>query len=475
KTINFDYTLVSVPDSSVLLDDSIKVKFAKFKSGKMLITLANHIGLDLTAKLRIDELIVRATGKKFVLTGANDSGIVTIPALTTLVDTIDMAKTDFVSRNRSISNDTLVTQHLHFNLELKTISNNVGYSLINSTDNVVADVQPTTAFVLDDVEGKVPPKQIDINEPVDAGIGDISNKLSMTAFNSGISLSTKVLSTGLFPTNLVLKVYAIDSKGNRGQSILVGSPSDIAQGYHRILPGVEDVIPIPPADVNLLMNSFLPTSNELPSKFLLEGYALVSPLSVYNDNDPSSLDYTGGVKQTDSILVNLDYAIPVEIGIQDGSLKDTSSFTGSGIDTAQINLIRSGKIFFDIENSFPLRLELRLKLLKADMNDITKPDTISPAVLSLPQDISNPSAYPPISIESDTTVARTGVKSFTFLNLSSEDAAKISEASFTAVDLGFYTGQNHGTVKTFYKSDKIKIKTFANIIFNVNFDRLNNK
>jgi len=271
------------------------------------------------------------------------------------------------------------------------------------------------------------------------------------------------LSTGLFPTDLDLDIYPVNKNG------VVGSPINVQQ---RILPGQASTIPISSVKINTLMNSFVSVDNTLPSKFLLKGTANVDPIDVYLDPDPVA--GIGSVKQTDSLFVSLDYAIPVELGIQNGSLKDTTSL-GANLDTAQINLIESGKIYFNISNTFPVAINLQMNLLKPNPLDSSQADPGAPPILSIPQSASDPANYPPISVPSDTTVGQTGVQTFTFLSLSSSDAAKLAQASFAAIDMQFNTGKNLGLVKTFKKSDKIHMEVFANITFNVDFDRLKNK
>jgi hypothetical protein len=223
-----------------------------------------------------------------------------------------------------------------------------------------------------------------------------------------------------------------------------------------------------------MINSFMTTtSGELPSKFIVRGHITISPFDVYTDNSNANAG-VGRVVTEDSVFVSMAYAIPVAIGIQNGSLKDTTSFSETNIDTTQLALIESGKIFLNIENTFPVTIEVLMKLLRADAGNPNLPDTVSLPVLTLPQDLTDPVNYPPIKVSADTTAGRTGVKSFTFVNLIPSDAAKLADASFTAIDLKMMTAGNGLVAQQFNKTDKVRIKTFANVVFNVDFDRLNN-
>ena len=132
KTNDFDgQTVFSVADSAIVLDDSIKVKFAKFSKGAMQIRIINTVPLQLTVQFKIDELIDNNTGVSYALPGTNSiTGYTTIEPRDSLVTTINMDQMTFVSRLRNLSNDTLVTQDLHFSLGIKTLSNGADCELV---------------------------------------------------------------------------------------------------------------------------------------------------------------------------------------------------------------------------------------------------------------------------------------------------------------------------------------------------------
>ncbi len=463
NTINFNPTsVVAVPDSAVKLDEKIKVKLAKFESGGMKIRVVNKAAMKLSVKFSISELTDNLNGgKEYKLPGTDPvTGVVEIPPSDSLVTTINMRDVSFVSRERA-GIDTTVTKELHFSLEIKTLKASTGYVTVNKTDQVIAEVAPVGQFVLQEVQGQIPPESLIVNQSFDVGIGDIGDNLTLKAINSAINLSISVLSTGLFPTDVNLHVVPVNKSGGRADSVKIAK---------RINPGDPSVIKIDTASVNKLMNSFLPTLGELPSKFLVRGTVIVSPIDVYNDNTKAGV---GRVNKQDSVIVNMDYAIPVAIGIKDGVLKNPpTEFSQTVSDTAQLNLIKNGKIFLDINNTFPLDIEMKLSLLKGILPSKTLPDTISPPVLTIPQNPADSVNYPPLRIAADTSAARTGVKSFTFLNLTPDDARKLVDASFSAVELKMKTAGNGNVAKQFYLTDKLTMSVKANIVFQVSESRL---
>ncbi|MDP1676712.1 MAG: hypothetical protein Q8L88_07565 [Bacteroidota bacterium] len=467
NTINFNPTSVlAVNDSGVLLDEKIKVKLAKFESGEMEVRIENRTALKLSVKFRISELKDNLKGGKvFSLAGADQDTIVTIDPGVTLSEKIQMKNVSFVSRDITPSGDTSVTQKLHFGLEIKTLKASSGYILVNKTDLVVAEVKPdsTLGFVLSEIQGKIPPETLLVNQSFDVGIGDIGNNLTLKGIKSAINLSTIVDLRGkLFPTDVNLYIVPVNKSGGYADSVHITK---------RIQSGIS-IIPIDTASVNKLMNSFLASLGELPSKFLVRGNVIISPLDLYENNSNATIG-VGGITQKDSVFVNLDYAIPVAIGIKDGLLKNPpTEFSETLPDTALVNLIKNGKIYLDITNTFPLDVELQLKLLKGILPDKKLPDTISAPVLTIPQSLTDTVNYPPLRILADTTTNRTGQRSFTFLNLTPDDAKKLNEAAFSAVDLKMKTSGNGNSAKVFNLTDKLEMTVKANIIFLVDQDKL---
>ncbi|MBW7888349.1 MAG: hypothetical protein H3C35_08315 [Bacteroidetes bacterium] len=464
KTDDFDGTnVINVPDSAVHLDDSIKVKSATFESGAMKVRIINKVPLRLTVAFQIDELIDNHTNVPYHFPDPSynpATGTITIQPNDSLLTTIDMTKVSFVSRNR-VGNDTLTTQDLHFKLAIKTLSASDDYVEVNKSDYVIADVQPEGTFILKNVQGKIPPQTIAIQDTFNVGIGDIGNRFTMEKFTSAIELATDIFLTGGFKTDVDLDIVPINNAGIAGNSVHIAK---------ELTPSISSGIQIDSSDINKLMNAFMP--GELPAKFALNGSVVVNPRRYYDDNSVGV--GVGSVSSDDSVFVKMDYAIPVAVGIKNGVLRDTSSFSQS-VDTAMVNLIQNGKIYFDIDNYFPLNIELQMALLKKRMDDSTRADTSIPPVLTIPQSTTDTLTYPPIKIAPDTSPDNSGERSFTFLNLSPEDAKKLSEAAFSAVALHIQTGASGSRAREFKKEDKLKLKVAASINFLVSEERLSQK
>lgn len=443
-----DFPVTTIPDSAVKLNDSILVKTADFRSGNMHVRLVNKAPLAVRVLFLIDELIDKRTNSRYHL--GDDFGTpgdtITLNQKDSMNVDLPMSRFKYVSRERDFRNgDTTSSKYLHFKLQIKTLVKNTSYSDIATTDYVLASVQPTTSFVLESVYGKIPPQPIAIDQNFDVGIGDIGNRLTLQGLQSQVKVQVGLLSTGLFPTDADFLITAMDDHNQAGNSVRI---------VKRIQPGVKASIDLSPGDVNSLLNSFLGRAiSTLPAKMRVHGTANVNPLSTYLS------DTVGSVKQGDSVFVNLSYIIPVAIGIKDGFMWDTTSIAQNNIDTARIHLVKEGKVHFTVTNAFPMALNLVMKLMKNQ-------DTL----LTIPQ----PQAVA-ISIDADpgNTNPRSGVLNYTYLSLSPADAAKLNDATKVYIGLGMKTGNDNGaTARTFYKSDFVRIKSFANMTFDVDFDRL---
>jgi hypothetical protein len=124
----------------------------------------------------------------------------------------------------------------------------------------------------------------------------------------------------------------------------------------------------------------------------------------------------------------------------------------------------------------PLDVDMRLALLKAMATDKNKADTSSTAaVLTIPQTYTVPAdslKYPPLRIKAG--LDSVGERSFTFLNLTPDDAKKLNQASFSAVALTMNTPGGGTVAKEFKKTDKLTILLKASIVFFISEDKLKN-
>ena len=484
--LNSDYPVASIPDSAVqLVDDSTEIKRAEFKDGKFQIKVANDIATSIAVDFRLNEFVDRVTGKPFKLTNdanGDTSGIV--QGNSTFIQTVNMSNYAIQSQQIVLiagKADTLSTPNVHFSVSIKALKPTQGKVLISKDDSVRVDITPLNnnqspprkTYVLSKVIGKLKPTIVPINETVDASIGDIGNEFSADSIKfDSVSITLNILSTGSFPTDLIMKVVGLDNKGNQHGTLTAQEikPGGGLTDTLRINPGQTKKIVFDKTTstgangIDQFLSSFFSGGNaSLPSKLQVVGQAVIDPASYYKYPDS-----TGTVKIGDSVFTSVEFSFPVTIGIINGTFKDTvviSDSSGNKIDKKSLTQIDSGQVVFTIFNGFPLQISVGSKLLPGRANNKSIPDTV--VLLSLPKTgviladsaryVSNPNS--PIGI--------TG----TVITLDTADVDKINPANFVAVTIKLNTSGSNMPVE-FKKSYYVQLKAFVSVRYNVDFDKL---
>ena len=484
--LSSDYPVASIPDSAIqLVDDSTKIKRAEFKDGKFQITVTNDIATSIAVDFRLNEFVDRVTGAPFRLTkdgNGDTSGIV--QANSTFIQTVNMSNYAIQSQQIALvggKTDTLSTPNVHFSISIKALKPTQGKVLITKDDSVRVDITPLNnnqspprkTYVLSKVIGKLKPTTVPINETVDAWIGDIGSKFSADSIKfDSVSITLNILSTGLFPTDLTMKVIGLDDKGNQHGSLTAQEvkPGGGLTDTLRINPGQTKKIVFDKTTsqgangIDQFLSSFFSSGNaSLPSKLQVLGQAVIDPASYYQ-----YADSTGTVQTGDSVYTSVEFSFPVTIGIINGTFKDTvviSDSSGNKIDKKSLSQIDSGQVIFTIFNGFPMQISVGSKLLPGLANNKSLPDTV--VLLSLPKSgviladsaryVSNPNS--PIGL--------TG----TVISLDTSDVDKINPANFVAVNIKLNTSGSNVPVE-FKKSYYVQLKAFVSVRYNVDFDKL---
>ncbi len=488
--LNSDYPVASIPDSAIqLVDDSTEIKRAEFKDGKFQIIVTNDIATSIAVNFRLSEFVNRVTGAPFVLTNdknGDTSGIVS--ANSTFIQTVNMS--DYAIQSQQISLvggklDTLSTPNVHFSISIKTLgatgNNKV---LISKDDSVRVDILPLNnnqspprkTYVLSKVIGKLKPTTVAINQTVDAAIGDIGNEFSADSIKfDSVSITLNILSTGLFPTDLTMKVIGLDKNGNQRASLVA---QDVKPGG-----GLTDTLRINPGQakkivfnkttssgangIDQFLSSFFSGGNaSLPSKLQVVGQAVIDPASYYKYPDS-----TGTVEIGDSVFTSVNFSFPVSIGIINGVFRDTVVLTdtsGNKIDKKDLALIDSGNVIFTIFNGFPLQITVGSKLLPGLASNPSIANTDSNAVLlSLPKTgliTADSARYASLP---NSPIGLTGI----VIPLTSSDVGKINPARFVAVTIHLNTSGSNLPV-AFKQSYYVQLKAFVSVNYNVNVDSL---
>jgi hypothetical protein len=487
--LSSNYQVANIPDSAVqLIDDSTGIKRAEFSDGKFQIKIANGIATSVVVGFRLNEFVNRVTGQPFML--ENDAtGDITgiVPANGTFIQTVNMSDYAIQSQHDTVIGgraDTLSTTNVHFSINIKTLGATGGNKvLISKDDSVRVDVTPLNnnqspprkTYVLSKVIGKLKPTTVPLYDTVDASIGDIGKLFTADSVKfDSISITLKILSKGLFPTDLSMKVIGLDNNGNPRATLTAQevTPGGGLTNVLRINPGQEkDIVFDKTTSLGgygidqFLASFFTPgIGGSLPSKLIVTGQAVVDPASYYQYPDS-----TGTVEVGDSVYTSVEFTFPVTIGIINGTFLDTvviSDTSGNKIDKKSLTQIDSGNVIFTISNGFPLQVSVGSKLLPGLAYNKSIPDP-TVVLLSLPK-------VGVIQADSARYFSRPNSPmglSGTVISLSPNDIEQINPANFIALKIKLNTSGSNEPVE-FKTSYYVQLKAFVSVVYNVNFDKL---
>ena len=463
-----DRTVQSVEDSSAQLDDSTEISDAHFTDGRFQIKIVNDIDADVVVAFELKEFVNVHTGQPFKLTqnGVSMDSVV-IPAKRTanniFTQTVEMKDYELKSQTSSPTKDVHFSLHI---LTVKTTGQNGPKPVITKNDSVYAALTPqlndqsppTTNYVLNDVQGRVRPTHVGISDGTPMHFFDPNTQFAADQVNfDSVTIALNVLCSGLFPTDFQMKVIAF-RKGIAGATM---DAHDINGGSTlHIQPGkiTQIVFSKSNSTIDQFLGSFFTAGNGgLPDSIGVQGTAVINPTSVY-----STSAGIGGVADGDSIGTSLDFSFPVRIGIVNGVFLDTVKLGQTNIDQKDLSNIDTGTVSYAIQNDFPFQLGITSTLLNANPIDPSMPDSV---LLHLPK-------ADTITVDSSHyfTTGATG-NSFTLMSLTPADVAEFNPAQFVVVRIAIKTSGNNGVPAILKQSEQIHIKAFANITFNVDFNK----
>lgn len=481
----FYLPVTSIRDSAQHLSDSIYIKSATFKGGAFDIVINNGIPFDVIIGFNLREFVNKQTNGSFRLKDQNGvpQDSITIKGRSAYLDPVLMKDYKIQARTVSGGNDTL-TQDIHFSLSIKTLVKSASKVVIKKTDSVLVQIKPKQTngandpYVLDEVQGKIPPNTVAINDTVPAGIGSSNENFSADSIKfDGAQIQLKIFTKSLFPTDLRFTVKGFtggvpsDSLSTPKGTGANASPDGVS---YRIFPGDTAKITFdkfnPDANgktIDQFLSKFIKNGKfKFPDKFAISGKAVIEPVDRYvlPYTDPNGI---GIVRDADSVYTSLNFSFPLKIGIVNGLyLADTASIAGNA-DTSMTSSIVDGTIGFNLASTFPVALDVYTNMIKADPSNPTKPsrDTLTNSVIRFPKDSTKLPLGVPGALDNQTKVE------YRDITLTGDDARKVSEAKFTAIQIKMRTAKDGGEPLAFVKDDSIQVITVANIKFKIDQDK----
>lgn len=475
----------SIQDSAQHLSDSILVKSASFKGGAFDIKINNGIPFDVIVGFNLREFVNNQTGGSFRLSDKNgvQQDSVTIKGRDSLQNTVLMKDYSIKAKRTNGATDTL-TKDIHFSLSIKTLVKSATKVVIKKTDSVLVGIFPKQTagkndpYLLDVVQGKIPPNTVAINDTIAAGIGSSNDAFTADSIKfDGAQIQLRIFTKSLFPTDMKFTIKGF-SGGSATDSLSTpkgtGANASVDGQSYRILPGDTAKITFdkfnPDANgrtIDQFLSKFIKNGKfKFPDKFAVNGRAVIEPVDQYNSSSASSV---GIIKDDDSVFTSLSFSFPLKIGIVNGLFAADTADIGGNADTSMISSIVDGTIGFNLASTFPVAIDVYSNLLKADPNNPKKPsrDPLTNSVIKFPQDSTKLPLGVPGALDNQVKVE------YRDITLTTEEAQKVAQAKFNATTIKLKTAADNGSTPiAFVKDDSLQIITVANIKFKIDQDKL---
>ena len=464
--------LVNLPnESDQLMDDSTFYKTLEFSDGGFDLKVTNSSNLGVRVNFEIKEFRSKANNQPFYISGNSKTAEINPKSIFNR----SVLLKDYKLESQEAANQP--TNKMNFSINIKTlVPGLLGKIVVNKNDSVVAEIIPkkdefgkTIPYKLHKVHGKIKPTTVSVNSSMPFVTGEMSSKFKADSILvDSIYLSLKLFTSGLFPIDIALKIYAVNKDGSFGDSLKYPSGNT----PKRINPGEIDSIVFDKTNSTLdrFISSFLSAGGSgkfLPDSLRIIGKFVVNPIDVYKD--PNAF---GGATEGDTVVTGVKFSFPMRLGIKNGTLRDTSvigdttsSGTGtSKFDKSTIEDVIQGKILFSVENTFPIQIQIKAGLFDNKINS-TKPDTVALMYLPMGSDT--------ILVDSarySQSPVKPG-KSFNTFSMTPNDVDKFNPAKFMTLAINLRTSGNGNKAVVFKKDNYLKIKSFASVTYNVNFEK----
>ncbi|MCW8850810.1 MAG: hypothetical protein OQJ81_12585, partial [Melioribacteraceae bacterium] len=321
---NFQFT------NSIILDDSTKISEAYIGKGNAQIIVSNNIDANLHANLLISNLFDdnnKPFEANFILNKKETNQIINIPSLK-----------NWIIRS---SSPGIPTNELEYVVQVITDSTG-DITTVTKNDDINFHLN-FAAMTFSSFEGQLKPTRVDVQESgFSLDYGDIKNQLHYGEIDFKNALFYLDLNTSI-DIELLLNGEILATNGIDTYQMPISEISLPTEIPHKI-------------NITELLNRF---SSDLPDSFSIIGSAMINP------------NYKiAKIEMGDSIFGTVNYEIPLNIGIAEGSFKDTLDIDLGDFDEEEINKFNYGEVTFKVKNSVPVGLRFNAVVLDSSFNQI---------------------------------------------------------------------------------------------------------
>jgi hypothetical protein len=420
------------------MEDSTLVQDVYLRNGIVSLALANGIDMNLMLHFRMNELYKQSGSSWQVF---EDS--VYLPANGTGSTTIDLSR----SRIRSLDGSFVraLTTVSSFGLS----GSGGQYVTMSDTDAVTITISGSQKYVADSALCVLKPTWIPVDEAVHLDFGDLATNFSGALQIPSANLAFLPQVDLGFP--LDMEVVFAAKKNAVGDLAYLQLPAT-----QKRLSATTAVLQFDPVEVGQFLSEL---SGQLPDSLRIIGSILVNPPGVY---DPT-LAGARSVGRNSSFGGGINLDIPLRLSLSSGQLRDTLAVgdsSGDGTRDFELNKgpisdLNSGNVYFEVENSLPMKTGIRLALLgSARQHLLMLPQSGTPLELVAPQ--LDPQGMVTVPARSTAVIA-----------LSSSEVQQFNPAEYLVYEIHLDTAPG-SSVARFTASDNVRIRVWSSLSYRVN-------
>jgi len=428
--------IFTVADSSFVVDDSVVVQEALFRSGRLVVAVTNQMDVAVGAFIRLNDLTSTVTGNSVVFN-------VVIPRKDSLIVPIAM---DTV---RVLATPSALGTRLTFSLGISTITSGGTKALLTDNDFVKAELRPQGSVRVRSLTGKITPYTLNVNTSYATGFksGELAEKFSGQVLPDSTRITISLPITGGFPAEYDLTFVAKNVARNIVDSIVI---PPLTNGTRRIYPNsgqVPQIVMENFAPLNTLLSRFVP---HLPDSFIVRGTLLLNPPDVF----ASSTLYT--IADTSKVYPSLAVDIPLRLSIANGSFVSTEA-ERIDLDDDVSNSLKQATANVEVTNGIPLQYGARISMLGTIPGTSVR-DTL---VRIVPTAIIQAASVDAAGFTTGPRVTNLSV------SLTAQDIQRLSSVDTVQVRLTSLSTTNAATVR-FRTTDKIRARASTRIVYTIN-------
>ena len=408
QTLNFE--------KSTVIDDSTEIERAVIKDGSAVMVINNNMDVSARANIVFENLYdphLQQYSMSIPLQRNEKAKIVQLPQLT-----------DWIIQS---SNPGEYTNSVSYSVNVVTDSTGE-ISTVSRDDSLTFDLT-FGDLSFNSFTGKLKPTQFNIEENgFKLDFGNFDQQLDFESINfQDAKINLNLQSSSNFDFLVSGSLMSTNNTTSKEMSI-----DDI------LLPADQQTN----IDISDLLNGY---STDLPDSFSLQAHGLINPY--YS---------AGSINNGDSLYGNLEFEIPLNIGIAAATYLDTVEIDLGDVNSDDLEKINYGEVTFTVENSIPVGLKFIATVLDSNNNEILNLPTSNndKQYLEIPS--------PEISSEGEVLYSS---KTEQTLKLYNDDIKTFVNNSHLKISFSLETPNSDVTNVKFRTSDKINLSVKAQVSY----------